>query len=125
MRTKGTRTFRGSLIIAIIAVPLFVLAERFEIFEWLAERTGGAVHVFDGGFLLLAFGTFFWRRWKELRAEITELNQVEEALRESEKRFRLLAENIDEVFWLLDPMDYHVLYVSPAYEERWQRTCES
>lgn len=37
------------------------------------------------------------------------------ALRESEQRFRQLAENIHEVFWLTDPVKQTMLYVSPAY----------
>ena len=47
----------------------------------------------------------------------------EEALRESEERFRQLAENIDEVFWITDPAKNVMLYVSPAYEAIWGRPC--
>lgn len=38
---------------------------------------------------------------------------------QSEKRFRQLAENIDEVFWMLDIDTERVLYVSPAFEKVW------
>ena len=51
--------------------------------------------------------------------------QAEEALREGEQMFRLVAQNVAEVLWLLDPTDYHVIYVSPSYEELWDRTCDS
>ena len=47
------------------------------------------------------------------------------SLRESEQRFRQLAENIREVFWMLDPRTQRVLYVSPAFESVWGRSCES
>jgi len=47
------------------------------------------------------------------------------ALSESEQRFRQLAENIAEVFWMVDPTSKKMLYVSPAYEEIWGRSCES
>src|SRR5205085_1807938 len=57
--------------------------------------------------------------------DITERKRGEERLRESERRFRQLAENINEVFWLVDPDECAMLYVSPAYEEIWGRTCES
>jgi PAS domain S-box-containing protein len=35
----------------------------------------------------------------------------------SEQRFRELAENIREIFWIIDPRTRTTLYVSPAYEE--------
>ena len=50
---------------------------------------------------------------------------AEAILRESEERFRQLAENISEVFWMTDPAKREMLYVSPAYETIWGRTCKS
>ncbi|HXH94307.1 MAG TPA: PAS domain-containing protein, partial [Thermoanaerobaculia bacterium] len=47
------------------------------------------------------------------------------ALVESEQRFRQIAENIREVFWLLDVDGGKTLYVSPAYETVMGRTRES
>lgn len=57
--------------------------------------------------------------------DITERKRVEEALASSEERFRQLAENIQEVFWMSDPSKNVMVYVSPAYEEIWGRTCAS
>jgi diguanylate cyclase (GGDEF)-like protein/PAS domain S-box-containing protein len=48
-----------------------------------------------------------------------------ESLHASELRFRQMAENIREVFWLTDPAKSQILYVSPAYAEIWGRSCES
>ncbi len=53
------------------------------------------------------------------------LQHAQAALRESEERFRQLAENIRDVFFLIDANDQRVLYVSPAYEEIWNESCAS
>jgi two-component system, cell cycle sensor histidine kinase and response regulator CckA len=47
--------------------------------------------------------------------------RAEEALRQSEERFRLIAENIDSVFWIYDLETRRLSYVSPAYERIWGR----
>ena len=57
--------------------------------------------------------------------DISERKRMEEALRESELRFRQIAENIHEVFYLNNPNERQMLYVSPAYETIWGRSCES
>jgi PAS domain S-box-containing protein len=48
-----------------------------------------------------------------------------EALQESEKRFRQLAENMRAVVWMCNPEGSQVIYVSNAYEKIWGRSCES
>lgn len=46
-------------------------------------------------------------------------------LRQSEERFRLIAQTIDEVVWSVDLRAPKRLYVSPAYERIWGRSCRS
>ncbi len=57
--------------------------------------------------------------------DVTKRKRAEESLRESELKFRQIAENIREVFWVTDPEKQQMLYISPAYEAIWGRTCQS
>lgn len=58
-------------------------------------------------------------------AEIEQRKLVQEALTDSEERFRQMAENIRDVFFLVDANSNRMLYISPAYEEIWGRSCAS
>jgi len=62
---------------------------------------------------------------REMARHEAERLAAESALRTSEERFRELAETIDEVFWISDPVRKQILYVSPAYERIWDRSCQS
>lgn len=57
--------------------------------------------------------------------DVSEQVRLEEELRDSELLFRQLAENIPEVVWMSDPQKDEIFYVSPMYEEVWQRPVES
>ena len=46
-------------------------------------------------------------------------DELEHALRESEERFRQMAENINQVFWMRDLKTDKVLYMNPKYETIW------
>jgi PAS domain S-box-containing protein len=56
--------------------------------------------------------------------DVTQQRQIELALRDSEQRFRQMAESIHEVFYLTDPDGHKLLYVSPHYEAIWGRPRE-
>ncbi len=62
---------------------------------------------------------------QELERELAERRRAEHELRSSEERFRQLAENIHEVFWMTTAGRERMLYVSPAYEDIWGRACAS
>jgi PAS domain S-box-containing protein len=53
-----------------------------------------------------------------------ERKETEIALRESEQRFRQLAENIEQVFYLTDINTNQILYIGSNYEKIWERSCQ-
>ena len=56
--------------------------------------------------------------------DITERKRGEITLKESEEKFRQLAETIREVFWLGSPDWNRIYYISPAYQIVWGLPCE-
>ena len=64
-------------------------------------------------------------RTSELSEEMIVRKNAEGTLRESDEKFRQMAENITDMFWMTSPDMRQVLYVSPAYEVIWGRSAES
>ena len=92
-------------------------------YETQIRRKDGSV--FDAE---ISYNVARWNSQKQLFhicRDITERKRAQANLQESEERFRQLAENINEVFWMTDPGKKQMLYISPAYETIWGRTCES
>jgi diguanylate cyclase (GGDEF)-like protein/PAS domain S-box-containing protein len=61
------------------------------------------------------------RRAQSLEAQVLERVRATRELERSEKRFRQLAETIDEVFWIASPAYDKFNYISPAFERLWGR----
>lgn len=90
----------------VILIPIFNAGQVIAIMEFLCQERQPA----DPARLQML---------RALGAQIggfMDRKRVQDALRESEERFRQLAEYIDYVFWIRDPRQNKVLYVSPAFE---------
>jgi PAS domain S-box-containing protein len=62
---------------------------------------------------------------RQVTERTAELTAAHQNLQASDQRFRQLAENIHEVFWIIDPAKSQTLYLSPAYATIWGRPCEN
>ncbi|MEM7204662.1 MAG: chemotaxis protein CheB [Planctomycetota bacterium] len=56
--------------------------------------------------------------------DLTEVRQAERSAARSERRFRDLVENLDQVFWSKAPGDLQFHYVSPLFTDLWGLTAE-
>lgn len=56
----------------------------------------------------------YFRNMTEVYREVQERDRFSETLRESDERFRQLAENIQQVFWMYDVETARLSYISPA-----------
>jgi PAS domain S-box-containing protein len=51
--------------------------------------------------------------------DVTDVRTAELAFKDSDEKFRQLAETVDSVFWIWDVELQQMVYVSPAYERLW------
>ena len=56
--------------------------------------------------------------------DVTERKAIGAALKESEARFRQLADNTNDVFWIRDFETHKMLFLNRAFEDIWGRPCE-
>lgn len=97
-----------------LAFPVKCGAQTCGILELFSDESRPADHTLID--LVAAFGSqigqFFQR---EQATELAKLNET---------RFKQLAENIEDVFWISGPRGIPFHYVSPAYERIWGRDVE-
>jgi hypothetical protein len=75
------------------------------------------------GWILIGLGVLGYGLWRLHRRSVDDA--VTRAIADSEGRFRLITETIDDVFWMSDSRIEHGYYISPAYETVWGRSRDS
>jgi PAS domain S-box-containing protein len=116
-------------VVALVKEPDFFLTRINYLDDHVRETSRDEIE-FKNGTILDRYsspvvgkdGKYYGRIWTF--RDITERKENETTLRAAQEKFQQLAENIREVFWMMDPVSYDILYVSPAYEEVWGRSCE-
>lgn len=62
---------------------------------------------------------------EKLREEILEHQPAQDALGDPQEKFHQLADNIQEIFWMVDAVTKQAIYVNPAFEQITGRTMAS
>ena len=115
---------RGPQILKDLISKLYELESRFDEGEFIVKTKSGSRRIWKFSSAPITF-IEDRRVIISMAVDITERYQSEKALRESEARFRQLADSIYEIFYLTD-IDYtETLYISPAYEKIWDKSCQS
>ncbi|MCI5211587.1 MAG: PAS domain S-box protein, partial [Candidatus Electrothrix sp. ATG2] len=57
--------------------------------------------------------------------DISKRKKAETALLHSQRNFRLVTETIQDIFWMSNLGITEILYISPAYEKIWKKSCQS
>ncbi len=86
--------------------------EKLQPFERQLVRKDGSVILVEGTPILLPDG-----RILTTMRDVTGRRRQQDQLRESERRFRELAESVQEAFYILEPGSGLAQYVNPAYEQ--------
>lgn len=94
----------------------------FRVFESLHRRKDGTVFPVEVNVTYVRLEREYFLA---VVRDITERKRAEAVLRDSEERFRQLAEHVSQVFWMTSLDKGAIHYISPAYASVWGRSCDS
>jgi PAS domain S-box-containing protein len=94
-------------------------------FDYRAVRADGSIVWLKDRVRVVLDGDGQPYRIRGVMTEITGERLAADALRHSEEKFRQLAENVSETFWIFDAQFTETIYVSPAHADLWGSSVES
>lgn len=111
---RGASDWRGASVPLVRAALLMALGEiPFALYSTVSDGFNFVGHAYKVAAYVFLYRAIFV---ETVRRPYAELRTSVAALEESESRFRQLAENIREVFWLRDVDSGRFVYLSPGFE---------
>ncbi len=99
-----------------LVIPRLNIEGQLGDLNWLAMLIGGLLAAMVGASILVVASLRDRTLLQQLRCELRDRRQAEQALRSSEERFRQVAENMHEIVYLFTVDFQEMLYLNPAYE---------
>ena len=112
--TFGWRVSLTLFCLALAILVVTLVATRFHSIDLSSMLLGIALATFCVVLFFLSRSLLLLREQQQETASA--LDSAETSLLESEERFRQMADNIQEIFWMIDAETRKALYVNPAYE---------
>src|SRR5712692_4986184 len=110
----GWRISATLFCLALVILVVTLLATRLHSIDLTSMLLGIAFATFCVVLFFLSRSLLLLREQQQEAASA--LDTTEASLLESEERFRQMADNIQEIFWMIDAETRNTLYVNPAYE---------
>jgi len=94
---------------------VFLTGEPAKEFDWVLVKKNGEKFIVETSVSLRRDPAGNIIGFRGIVRDVTQRKRGEDALRQSEQRYRMLAENVREVIWTMD-YDLDITYISPSVE---------
>ncbi|BAU64893.1 multi-sensor hybrid histidine kinase [Stanieria sp. NIES-3757] len=121
----GTKPGVVATLLSSLLINYFFLEFRQGLSFELANNVRMLLFIIQGCVISYLCGVLRTAQ-KKTQVSLQQLQTSQKALRESEEQYRQLADNlVDICFWISEPKETRLIYVSPSYERIWGRSCTS